>query len=270
MTQRQNQYQKPYKNFERLNLIGLYTLYLKEIKRFTTVWAQTLAAPVITNLLLLSVFSLALGRATETVRDLPFLVFIAPGLVMMGIVQNAFANTASSLVGSKMLGNIVDVLLPPLSAGEFVTAYVLAAATRALIIGTLSWAAMSLFIPLNPSNVFIMLFYAVSASIMLGLLGMLTGMWSEKFDHMSAITNFVIMPLSFLSGTFYPIERLPEIFQQITRLNPFYYMIDGFRYGITGYTENPIMTGIFYLTFLNISMWLFIWQLVRRGYKLKI
>ena len=192
-----------------INWLGLWTLYVKEVRRFAKVATQTVIAPVVTTLLFLAIFALALGGATREVGGVPFAQFLAPGLVMMAMVQNAFANTSSSLLISKIQGNIVDVVMPPLSAGELTLAFTAGGVTRGLAVGLAVALAMAVFVPMEVQHPFFVLFHAFAASLMLSLVGLLAGIWAEKFDQMAAITNFVITPFAFLSGTFYSVERLP-------------------------------------------------------------
>lgn len=252
-----------------VNWLGLWTLYLKEVRRFLNVFTQTIAAPVVTTLLFLAVFTLALGRAVEVVNGVPFAEFLAPGLVMMSMVQNAFANTSSSLVIAKVQGNIVDVLMPPLSPLELTVGFALGGMTRGLVVGVATVTGMSVFVDVSFHHPFFILFHAVAASLMLALLGMLGGIWSEKFDHMAAVTNFVITPLAFLSGTFYSIRRLPEAFQVVAHFNPFFYMIDGFRYGFTGVSDTAPMLGLAVMAVVDTVLLLVAWRLFSIGYKLK-
>ncbi|MDH3230034.1 MAG: ABC transporter permease [Alphaproteobacteria bacterium] len=252
-----------------VNWLGLWTLYLKEVQRFVTVATQTIAAPMVTTLLFLAVFTLALGRAVEVVNGVPFAQFLAPGLVMMAMVQNAFANTSSSLVISKVQGNIVDILMPPLSAAELTVGIALGGTTRGLVVGAATLLGMRAFITFGVHDIFFVLFHAFAASLMLALLGMIGGIWADKFDHMAAMTNFVITPFAFLSGTFYSIQRLPEFFQTAAHLNPFFYMIDGFRYGFTGVTDTAPMLGVAVMAGIDTVLALICWRLFAAGYKLK-
>lgn len=252
-----------------INIYGMTTLYIKEVMRFVKVYNQTLFAPVITALLLLAVFSLALGERVHTIEHIPFHQFMAPGLIMMVIVQNAFANTSSSFVMGKVLGHIIDYLMPPISAGEMCFAMVLAGVTRGICVGILVALAMLIFIDLSVYHIGYILFHAVAASALLALLGMLGGILSESFDQMSAITSYVITPLSFLSGTFYSVKNLPEFWHIISQWNPFFYMIDGFRYGMTGYHDGNIATGIIALLLTIIFLWFTIWYLLQKGYRIK-
>ncbi|MEQ9488793.1 MAG: ABC transporter permease [Alphaproteobacteria bacterium] len=252
-----------------VNWVGLHELYLKEVKRFLKVFTQTIAAPVVTTLLFLAIFSLALGRAVTQVNGVDFPVFLAPGLITMAMVQNAFANTSSSITIAKVQGSIVDVLLPPISPGEMVTAYALGGVTRGLLVGVVCWITMSIFVPMSIHNIGFLLFFAVMASLMLSLMGILGGIWADKFDQMAAVTNFVITPFAFLSGTFYSIERLPEPFYSLAHINPFFFMIDGFRYGAIGQSDANPFVGMLVLAGVNAVLWAIAWRMVKTGYKLK-
>lgn len=260
---------RPPRRMGAVNWRGLWELYLKEVRRFTKVWMQTVAAPLVTSLLFLAIFTLALGRAVEVVDGVPFMTFLAPGLIMMTMVQNAFANTSSSVMISKVQGNIVDVLMPPLSPLELTLGFALGGMTRGLVVGAAVAAGMSFFVDLSLYNVGYILFHALGASLMLALLGMIAGVWSDKFDHMAAVTNFVITPLSFLSGTFYSIERLPENFEAFAHFNPFFYMIDGFRYGFIGHESALPLTGLAVVGGTNVVLIIASYLLIRSGWKLK-
>ncbi len=252
-----------------VNWVGLWTLYLKEVRRFVKVFTQTVAAPVVTSLLFLAIFTLALGRAVETVNGVAFALFLAPGLIVMTMAQNAFANTSSSIMISKIQGNIVDVLMPPISPGEFVCAYALGGTTRGVVVGLAAGLGMSVFVDLSVAHWGFVLYHAVMGSMMLSLLGMLGGIWAEKFDHIQAVTNFVITPFAFLSGTFYSINRLPETIQTLALFNPFFYMIDGFRYGFIGQSDAAPALGVAVMLGINVVLWTAAWRLVSTGYNLK-
>ncbi len=252
-----------------VNWIGFWTLYLKEVQRFLKVFTQTIVAPAVTTLLFLAVFSLALGGATRHIGAVPYLAFLAPGLIMMAIVQNAFSNTASSLLISKVQGNIVDVLMPPLSAGEVTTAYALAGVTRGLAVGLVVGLSMLPFAPMRVLHPWAVLYFAASASLMLALVGLLGGLWADKFDHMAAVTNFVITPLSFLSGTFYSVRQLPGVWYQVSQADPFFFMIDGFRYGFIGQADGSILRAAVGLAVIDVLLWGLCHVLVKVGYKLK-
>jgi ABC-2 type transport system permease protein len=255
--------------FGDFNVIGLWTLYLKEVRRFLKVVTQTVLAPVVTTLVFLAIFTVAFGADRPAVDGVPFIAFLAPGLVVMAIVQNAFANTSSSIMIAKVQGNIVDYLMPPLSPGELLFGVVMGGVTRGMLVGLVVWLGMLPFVVMQPAHLWAVVYFAAMASLMLSILGFLAAIWAEKFDHMAAVTNFVITPLSFLSGTFYSIERLPEVFHGIALANPFFHMIDGVRYGFTDHSDGNIVLGALALAVLNGVLWLFALHLLRIGYKLK-
>ena len=252
-----------------INWLGVWTLYTKEVRRFFKVVGQTVLSPVITTALFMTVFTIALGGTRRYSGDIPFGLFLAPGLVIMAIVQNAFANTISSLMTSKMQGNIVDLLLAPLGPGEMTLAFTLAAVTRAVLVGICVTLSMFFFVDLSFPHVWALFYYGISAAIMLALLGIIAGIWAEKWEQSSSITNFIIVPLSFLSGTFYSIDRLPGIWHDISQLNPFFYLIDGFRYGIIDHADGDLMIGAIYLAVLNVILALTCYRMFSTGYKLR-
>lgn len=254
-----------------VNGLGLMTLTFREIRRFLKVYVQTVLAPVATTLIFLAVFVLAMGDSMSRtlIGGLPFPVFLAPGLIMMAMAQNAFANTSSSLVIAKIQGNIVDVLMAPLSAAELSIAFTLGGVVRGLVVGLAVSLAMLLFVPLQIHSIAAILFYAVMASAMLSLLGVAGGIWADKFDHIAAVTNFIVTPLSFLSGTFYSIERLPDSLRFLAHINPFFYMIDGFRFGFTGHADASLLSGGLLLTGCNLGLGWLVWSMFHSGYKLK-
>lgn len=259
-----------------MNWQGLYTLYLKEVNRFLNVYNQTLISPLINALLLLSVFKLSLGQRMHDVAGLPFISFIIPGLIMMTIIQNAFANTSSTITFGKVLGIIIDTLLPPLSPFEITLAMSLGGVTRGicsgLVVGIAVYVIGYFF---DPSMIFgiehfgLMCFYLFFSSLFLSLLGMITGILSDSFDQMSAITSFIITPLSFLSGTFYSVKNLPEMFYHISHFNPFFYIIDGFRYSITGVSDFKIENGIAVLLIGNAILFMIVYKMLKSGYRIK-
>ncbi|MBL8671515.1 MAG: ABC transporter permease [Alphaproteobacteria bacterium] len=251
------------------NWVGLWNLYLKEVRRFLKVAMQTVAAPLVTTLLFLAIFTLALGRSVDTVGGVGFAQFLAPGLIMMSMAQNAFANTSSSLVIAKVQGNIVDVLMPPLSPLELTLGYALSGATRGIAVGIACAAAMSPFAPIRIADPGLILFHAVAASLLLALIGTIGGIWADKFDHIAAVTNFIVVPLSFLSGTFYSVERLPEPWHSVAHANPFFYMIDGFRCGFTGHADMPVGIGIAVMSAAVAVLFAVAWRMFATGYKLK-
>jgi len=252
-----------------VNWLGLWTLYAKEVRRFTKVWGQTIFAPMVTSLLFLAIFSLALGGAVRTIGDLPFLQFLAPGLVMMAIVQNSFANCASTIMTAKIQGVIVDVLMPPLSAGELVLAFAMGGVTRGLAVGLSVAVGMSFFAPMEIMHVWAIVFFAVSGALALSLTGVIAGVWAEKFDRMAVIQNFFITPLAFLSGTFYSVERLPGIWHTLSQVDPFFYMIDGFRYGFIGHSDASPLIGVAVMIGLDLVLGYVAYQMFARGYKIK-
>ena len=252
-----------------VNWRGLWTLYVKEVQRFFKVFTQTIAAPAVTTLMFFIIFSVALGGAARTVGDTPFVMFLAPGLIMMAIVQNSFANTSSSLMIAKIQGNIVDVLMPPLTAGELAVGFAAGGVTRGLIVGFATGLVLLIFVPMDLANPALILFHAFAASLMLALLGIVAGIWAQRFDHMAAVTNFIIMPFSFLSGTFYSIERLPGAWQTVARLNPFFYMIDGFRAGFIGRADADPLFGIAVMVAIDCALFFAIYRLFASGYRLK-
>jgi len=250
------------------NGMGLWTLYRKEVMRFMNVFTQTIMAPVVTTLLFLAVFTLALGRSGMA-EGVSYAQFLAPGLVVMAMVQNAFANTSSSIMVSKIQGNIVDVLMPPLSSLELVIAYAGGGLTRGILVGFAVAAAMSLFVALPIVDFWAILFFVAMGSLMMSLLGVIGGIWADKFDHLAAVTNFVITPLSFLSGTFYSLERLPESWQGVALFNPFFYMIDGVRYGFIGWSDTALPLGAAILIGVNMLLIGLCYYLFQIGWRLK-
>ena len=265
----ENKYQIGVRRFGLVNWVGAKHLYLKEINRFLVVWAQTLLSPLITSLLFLSVLSLALGNERGNVLGYPFITFLAPGLIAMQIIQQGFSHSSSSIMIGKIQGNIVDMLFAPLSASEVTLSIILAAVTRSLLIAVISIVFFSLFVDIFISNVFIIFIYAFLGSFILGAAGFCAGLWAEKFDHMATVTNFFIIPLSFLSGTFYTIDKLPNFLQSLSIINPFFYMIDGFRYGFLGKSDGSITVGLIYLSILALITWLASFYLYKKGYKIK-
>ena len=252
-----------------VNWRGLWTLYLAEVKRFYKMRSQALIAPIITTLLFFFIFTLALDGEKKILGDLSFSVFLAPGLIMMSILQSSFANTSSSILVSKVQGNIVDTLMSPLSSIELTTAYVAGGLTRGLLVGFLSTMTISIFVNIQIQHLFIILFYALGASIMLSLLGLIGGIWAKKFDHIAAMTNFIIVPLSFLSGTFYSIDLLPKAWQNLVWFNPFFYAIDGFRYGFINRMDGDLWLGILIIVTINTILFAVACKILAIGYKLK-
>jgi ABC-2 type transport system permease protein len=254
-----------------VNWGGLKTLYIKEVRRFFKVQMQTVWAPAITTLLYLAIFTVALGRGGRTVMGVHFADFIAPGLIVMAMIQNAFANSSFSLLVGKMQGNIVDYLMPPLSTGELIVGLVGAAVTRAFFVGFAVWLAMLLWpgVHVHVEHPAAAFWFGLMGSLMLSFMGLLTSLWADKFDHAAAITNFVVTPLSLLSGTFYSVEQLAPTFRTISHANPFFYVISGFRYGFLGISDSPIAIGAMALLFVNIVLWALCYSLLRSGWKIK-
>jgi len=215
-------------------MAGFATLFYKELLRFWKVAFQTVAGPVLSALLYLVIFAQALGDRVRVFDDVPFTAFLVPGLVMMSVLQNAFANSSSSLIQSKVTGNLVFVLLAPISSAEFFAAYVLAAVARGVVVGAGVLAVTVWFVELRLAAPLWALGFAVLGAALLGVLGLLAGLWAEKFDQIAAFQNFLVLPLTMLSGVFYSIQALPPLWQTVSHLNPFFYLIDGFRYGFFG------------------------------------
>lgn len=254
-----------------INWGGLRALYVKEVRRFFKVQLQTIWAPAITTLLFLVIFTVALGSGRRTVMGEPYATFVAPGLISMGMMQAAFANASFSLLVGKIQGTIVDYLMPPLSPGELLAGLVVAAMTRAVLVAVVIWAAM-LFWPevdAMPRHLWAVLWFGLMGAALLSFLGVLTAIWAEKFDHNAAVTNFVIQPLSMLSGTFYSVENLAPAFRAFSYGNPFFYVISGFRYGFIGVSDSPILAGALILLGVNAALGLLCYVLLRRGWRLK-
>jgi len=268
MVELDNKYQIGEKRFG-INWVGTYTLYLKETLRFLTVFGQTIIGPVVTSILFLSVISLALGDDRPNVLGVSFIEFLAPGLIAMQVIQQAFSHSSSSLLMGKMMGTIVDIIGAPLSAAEVTLAVILASVTRALIISVISIIIFSLIIEIEIKNYLIFLTYLFLSGFIMGAVGFIAGLWADKFDHMATATNFIIVPLSFLSGTFYSIERLPSILNILSKYNPFFHMIDGFRYSFINNMDGSIKFSLIYLTILSILTWLIAYKLYKKGYKIK-
>ena len=245
------------------------TLIKKEVGRFINVYTQTIVAPVVTTMLYYAIFALAFGGVAQTVGNIPYMVFLAPGLIMMTMVQNSFANTSSSIVIAKVQGNIVDVLMPPISAGELFTGYMVGGVIRGLIVGIVCAAAVWIFVGLEIHALWAVALYAVLGNMMLSSLGLAAGIWSEKFDHIAAVTNFIVTPLTFLSGTFYSAQQLPGIWNTLVHYNPFFYMIDGFRYGFIGHADGSLIAGVVALVIINIVLGALSFWMLRTGYKIK-
>ena len=257
------------RKFGLINGLGLWTLYKKEVRRFLKVGTQTVAAPVATTLLYMTVFAVAIGSRRGDVNGIPFIEFLAPGLILMTLLNNAFANSGSSILVSKVQGNSVDFLMPPLSATELSIGFIAGAMTRGVLVAVVTALTLTPFMNIMPQHWWAVLYYGLMAAAMLGMVGVIGGLWAEKFDHMAAVTNFVITPLTFLSGTFYSVSALPEPIATISHFNPFFYMIDGFRYGFTGHADGVLAIGAAMILGINIALATACYLLLRAGWRLK-
>jgi len=252
-----------------MNWLGLQTLLEREIRRFMKVSAQTLIAPLITTILYISVFALAMGGRGAPIGGIAYIDFLAPGLIMMGVINNAFQNASSSLIIAKIQGNSVDFLMPPLSALELTIAFIGGAAVRGIIVGLASLIAVAPFADVTPEHWWAVLLFIVSASVIFGAIGLLGGVWADKFDHLAAVTNFVITPLTFLSGTFYSINALPGPIRDAAHWNPVFLLIDGFRYGFIGHADGPILLASVVSVVLAVALSTACWALIKSGWRLK-
>jgi ABC-2 type transport system permease protein len=244
---------------------------VKEVRRFFKVQTQTIWAPAVTTLLFLVIFTVALGGVKREVLGVPFADFIAPGLIVMAMIQNAFANSSFSLLVGKIQGTIVDYLMPPLSTGELITGLIGASVTRAFLVGGAVWLAMALWPGFHVTVVhpFAVFWFGLMGALLLAFLGLVTSIWAEKFDHAAAVTNFVVAPLSLLSGTFYVVDQLSPLFRAVSHANPFFYIISGFRYGFLGSADSPVLVGGLLLLGLNLAMFALCYGLLRSGWKIK-
>lgn len=257
------------RRFGRVNWLGMATLAEREVRRFLAVWSQTLMAPLITAGLFLAIFSLAIGPSRGDVMGVPFVQFLAPGILMMTVIQNAFANTSSSIVIAKVQGNIVDTLMPPLSAFELVAGYLAGGVGRGLFVAIAVLALMVGVLGMGVAHPVWALVFVLLGSAFLGALGIAAAIFANKFDQIAAITNFLVVPLSFLSGTFYSIEALPPLMQTLTHWNPMFYLIDGVRYGVLGVSDSSPWLGLVVCTMATAAVCTLCWWWFRRGYRLK-
>ena len=249
--------------------LSVYSLFKKEVLRFLKVGIQTVIGPAVSSLLFLAVFSLALGKSVQTINGVNFSNFIAPGLIMMTILQNAFANSASSIGQAKFQGNIVDILMAPLSNFELTIGYIAGSIARGLICGIVTTIGIMLFVPMEIHSPLAMIFYALMGSIMMGSLGTMVGIWADKWDQQQGITNFIVLPMTFLSGTFYSISRFPDFWQSFANFNPFFYNIDGFRYAFIGKSDSSLVYGSISLILINLILFFLCYLMFSSGYKLK-
>ena len=255
------------REFGRVNWMGLGTIYKKEVRRFSKIWLQTLLAPVISNLLFMTVFVLAFAALRPDPKS--FMAFLAPGLVMLGILNNAGSNSASSIMNGKMTGAISDILMPPLAYYELAIGWIGGAATRGIAVAIVTSLALSIFTPMVPIKLWAVIFFSLSAAFMMAMVGVLTGMWAEKFDQLAVVNQFIILPLSFLSGTFYSITVLPDSFQTLILFNPLFYLIDGFRYGFLGTADGNVIHGVLFITTLNIILFTIVLCVIKSGWRIK-
>ena len=253
----------------RYNYLCFFTLIKKEVFRFLKVGLQTIIGPAISSLLFLAVFSLALGRSVNSINGIDLAYYIAPGLIMMTMLQNSFANSASSIGQSKFQGNIVDVLMAPLNNIELALGYIIGSVCRGIICGIVTSLGVLIFIPLEIYSLTHLIFFTFMGCIMMGSLGTIVGIWADKWDQQQGITNFIVLPLTFLSGTFYSIKRLPEFWQNISSFNPFFYNIDGFRYAFTGVSDSSLIHGSIFLIIINSFLIFFCYLMFSKGYKIK-
>jgi len=268
MVELNNKYQIKIRRFD-INWVGAYSLYLKETLRFLNVFGQTIIGPIVTAILFLLVISLAIGNERPDVLGVSFIEFLAPGLIAMQVIQQAFSHSSSSLLMGKIMGNIVDLIGAPLSSGEVSLSIILASITRGILISVISIIVFSFIIEIEIKNYLIFLTYLFLNGFIMGAAGFIAGLWADKFDHMATATNFIIVPLSFLSGTFYSIDKLPEILSTLSYYNPFFHMIDGFRYSFINNMDGSISFGLIYLSIIAVIIWFIAYLLYKKGYKIK-
>lgn len=257
------------RRFGRVNWLGLSTLAHREIRRFMSVWTQTIAGPLVSSALLLAVFALAVGPRRGDVGGVPFVQFLAPGILMMTVIQNAFANTSSSLMVAKVQGNIVDTLMPPLSASEMLVGYLTGAVVRGALVALAVLVFMLVLLGGSVAHPLWLAVFVVLGGVMLGGLGLVAAIYAQKFDQMAAITNFIVTPLSFLSGTFYSLDVLPPFLQALSHANPFFYLIDGARFAVIGQSDSSPVLGVVVCVVANAAVLGLVWSWLRSGYRLK-
>ena len=257
------------RRFGRVNWMGTQTLVEREIKRFMNVWSQTILAPLINSGLLLMVFTIAIGPRRGDVMGVDFMTFLAPGILTMTVIQNAFSNTSSSIASAKVGGNIVDTLMPPLSASELVAGYILGAVVRGAMVAIAVALGSWMFLDVGVQNIAWAVIFVFLGSVLMGGLGMIAGIFANKFDQLSAIQNFLVTPLAFLSGTFYSIEALPPTMQAMSHANPFFYIIDGVRYGMIGVSDSSPWIGLAVVSAACVAVLAICWRWMDRGYRLK-
>ncbi len=252
-----------------MNWAATYTLLHKEVARWRKVWMQTVLAPVVTALLYVLVFGHVLEGRVEVFDGVSYTAFLIPGLLMMTVIQNAFANTSSSLIQSKVMGSIVFILLPPFSDLEMFLAYIGGAVLRGLVVGIGVFLLAIFYVNVPVENFAVIIIFAILGSYVMGALGLIAGMWAEKFDQIAAFQSFLIVPLTFLSGVFYSIKSLPPFWYQLSKANPFFYMIDGFRYGFFGQSDQPVLLSLFVMLTATAVLTLICVSMLKNGYKLR-
>ncbi len=257
------------RRFGRVNWLGLMTLAERENRRFLAVWTQTLMAPLITAGLFMVIFSIAIGPQRGDVMGVDFTTFIAPGILMMTLIQNAFANTSSSIVIAKVQGNIVDTLMPPLSSGEMLLGYLAGGIGRGVFVAVAIAVGLTIVLGIVPAHPLWALVFILLGAAFMSAVGIVAGIFANKFDQMAAITNFIVTPLAFLSGTFYSVEALPPLLNTITHYNPIFYLIDGARFGVLGVSDSDPMLGLAVGAVSTFAVCLLAWRMLATGYRLK-
>ena len=257
------------RRFGRVNWLGTYTLVRREIARFMNVWSQTVMAPLINAGLFLMIFTIAIGPSRGDVMGVDFMTFLTPGILTMTVIQNAFANTSSSLASAKVQGNIVDTLMPPLSGGELVTGYLGGAVARGGLVAVVIAVGAALFLDVGVQSPLWVIVFVFLGSVLMGGLGLIAGIYANKFDQLSAIQNFLITPLAFLSGTFYSIDALPPLMQTLSHANPFFYIIDGVRFGMIGVSDSSPWLGLAVVLASCVVVVAICLHWMRTGYRIK-
>ena len=257
------------RNINIVNWLGLYSLYIKEVRRFTSVFFQTVSAPMVTTILFVIVFSVAIDRGAGK-EGVPYLTFLIPGLLMMSVLQNSYANSSSAFMTAKVTGNIVDLLMAPLGPFEIFLAHNLAGITRGVFVFLASYLLLSVIgIATLPNSLFWVLIFLILGGFALSSIGIIAGIWAQKFDQLAIISNFVVQPLAFLSGTFYSIDKLPEYLKFLAYCNPFFYVVDGFRFGFLGVSDVKPYISLSILLVCNLILGYFTWYILKIGYRLK-
>ena len=257
------------RHIDLVNWLGFYTLYIKEVRRFTNVFLQTVSAPMVTTLLFVVVFSVAIDRGAGK-EGIPYITFLIPGLLMMSVLQNSYANSSSAFMTAKVTGNIVDLLMAPLGPLEIFLAHNLAGITRGLFVFLASYLLLATIgIATFPESLFWVLTFLILGGFALSSIGLIAGIWAQKFDQLAIISNFVVQPLAFLSGTFYSIDKLPQYLKYLAYCNPFFYIIDGFRFGFLGVSDISPLISISILLVCNLLLGYCCWYILKAGYRLK-